>query len=490
MNELPSKARTNSSGLVPTLGIFSAVMLVAGGVIGSGIFRKAGIMASQIGSPETLLAVWLFAGVISLLGTLSNAELASMMPHTGGQYVFLNRAYGPFVAFLYGWALFAVIQSGSIAALAYVFSEYTTQLMPLPDAPASWSRIALHVPLIGDIAPFKDLGVKALAAIVIIVLTIVNYVGVRLGGIVQNIFSIAKMTAMLGLVLVVALSPGVGRVANLTTSSAVIHPAGLAWWAAIAAALQGAFWAYDGWQKITYIGNELKSPQRDLPRSLIIGILLVAGMYLLMSAAYSYVLPIDDMARSKLVAADVAERCFAGGGKWIALAVMLSTFGAANAVILTSARVYFSMARGGMFPALLGHAHPQFHTPGASLLAQGVWSILLLFSGTFDTLTDTLIFVSWFFYAANAWAVIVLRRREPTAARPFKVPWYPFIPVIFVAFGLVYLVLTISNDVTAYRKAVAAGQPPFMNCALGAALVLIGTPIYFFYWWRNKSVRS
>jgi APA family basic amino acid/polyamine antiporter len=194
------------------------------------------------------------------------------------------------------------------------------------------------------------------------------------------------------------------------------------------------------------------------------------------------------MARSKLVAADVAERCFAGGGRWIAVAVMLSTFGAANAVILTSARVYFSMGEGGMFPAVLGRAHPRFHTPAASLVVQAGWSMLLLFSGTFDTLTDTLIIVSWFFYVTNSWAVVVLRRREPETPRPFKVPWYPVIPVIFVVFGLVYLVLTFVNDVSAYRKAVAAEEPALMNSALGAALVLIGTPIYFFY--RRRSAHE
>ena len=411
----PDSQRADGLGLIPSLGIFSATMLVAGGVIGSGIFRKPGVMAAQVGSPELLLGVWLLAGVVSLMGTLSNAELASMMPRTGGQYVFLERAYGSFVAFLYGWALFAVIQSGSIAALAYVFAEYTTRLVALPEAPASIANLAVHVPLIGDVAPFKELGVKGLAATVIISLTAVNYLGVRFGGAVQNFFSIAKMAAMVGLALLVAITPDVGRVSHLTTPSAVIHPAGMAWWAAVAAALQGAFWAYDGWHKITYIGGELKSPQRDLPRSLIFGILLVTGLYLLMSVVYAYVLPIDEMARSKLVAADVAERCFAGGGRWIAVAVMISTFGAANAVILTSARVYFSMSGNGMFPALLGKAHPRFHTPASSLVMQGIWSVLLLFSGTFDTLTDTLIFVSWFFYVANAWAVVVLRRREPDA---------------------------------------------------------------------------
>ena len=492
MNAVASEPTTSPEQpkLIPALGLFSATMLVAGGVIGSGIFRKPGVMAAQVGSPELLLGVWLVAGVISLLGTLSNAELAAMMPQTGGQYVFLQRAYGSFVAFLYGWALFAVIQSGSIAAVCYVFAEYATQFVTLPETSGSLAGFTLHLPFIGDIAPFKDLGVKGLAAGIILLLTTVNYLGVRFGGVVQNVFSIAKMSAMLGLAVAVALVPDVGAFANLTTDSSLIRPSGLGWWTAVAGALQGAFWAYDGWHKITYIGGELKRPQRDLPRSLILGILLVTCLYLLLSAVYSYVLPIDEMARSKLVAADVAERCFAGGGRWIAVAVMLSTFGAANAIILTSARVYFSMGRRGMFPAPLGQASARFHTPGTSLVVQAVWSVLLLLSGTFDTLTDTLIFVSWFFYAANAWAVVVLRRREPAEPRPFRVPWYPLVPVLFVGFGLVYLLLTLWNDLAAYRKAVDAGQPALMNSALGAALVLSGTPIYFFYRWRKPRLPS
>src|SRR5881397_2847514 len=194
----PDQLRRDQPRLIPALGIFSATMLVAGGVIGSGIFRKPGVMASALGSPELLLAVWLVAGVISLLGTLSNAELAGMMPQTGGQYLFLQRAYGPFVAFMYGWALFAVIQSGSIAAVSYVFAEYATQFVNLPEAPGSLAALTVHLPFIGDIAPFRDLGVKGLAAGVILLLTTVNYLGVRFGGVVQNVFSIAKMIAMLG----------------------------------------------------------------------------------------------------------------------------------------------------------------------------------------------------------------------------------------------------------------------------------------------------
>jgi APA family basic amino acid/polyamine antiporter len=261
----------------------------------------------------------------------------------------------------------------------------------------------------------------------------------------------------------------------------VIHPQGFALFAAIAAALQGAFWAYDGWNKLTYIAGEVKEPQRNIPRGLVIGMLIVTAIYMLVNVAYAYVLPIDAMAKSKLVAAEVAEKCFAGGGRWIAAAVMVSTFGTANAVILATARVYFAMARRNVFPQFMGRVHPRFHTPAASLVVQGIWSVLLLFSGTFDTLTDTLIFVSWIFYAAGAYGVFVLRRREPAAPRPYRVPGYPVVPWIFVLFAGIYLVLTVYNDIAGYRAAVAAGKPAMINCALGMALVWIGAPIYFLY---------
>jgi APA family basic amino acid/polyamine antiporter len=478
--------RPTRPGLIPTLGFFSATMLVAGCVIGSGIFRKPGVMAAQIGSPVILLGVWVVAGLVSILGAMSNAELAAMMPRTGGQYVFLRRAFGPFVGFLYGWAGMAVIQTGAIAALTFVFAEYSTRLFPLPEASASLAALAIHVPLIGDVTPLRDLGVKLLASSIIIGLTVVNYLGVRFGGAVQNFCALAKIAAMAGLVIAVLLAPGVGDLANLHTSSAVIHPMGFALLVAMAGAIQGAFWGYDGWYNVTFIAGELRNPQRDLPRALIVGILIVAFVYVTMSAIYAYVLPIDVMAQSKLVAADVAERVVAGGGKWIAVAVMLSTFGAANAVILTGPRLYYSMSQDGLLPSRLGGAHPRYHTPAAALVMQATWSIVLLFSGTFDTLTDTLIFVSWFFYAANAAAVIVLRRREPDAPRPFRVPGYPWVPVVFVAFGLAYLVLTLANDIGAYRQAVAAGKPALLNSAIGLALMISGTPVYLYY--RSRKV--
>ncbi|MCX6890077.1 MAG: amino acid permease [Verrucomicrobia bacterium] len=473
--------RRLNAGLVPTLGLFTTMMLVIGGVIGSGIFRKPGVMAAQVGSPELLLGVWILAGVLTLFGALTNAEIASLIPETGGQYVYFERMYGPFFAFLYGWATFAVMQCGSIAAITYVFAEYATHFVTLPEFQAGLGAWSFHVPLVGDVTPLKEIGTKGVAAILIVLLTAINYVGVRFGGLVQNIFTVAKVTAMLLLVLGAFCLPTGGAVANLTTPSAHIHLSGLALVAGMAAALQGAFWAYDGWNKLTYIAGEVKQPQRNIPLGLLWGMLIVTGIYIVMNVAYAYVLPIDQMAQSKLVAADVAERCFTGGGRWIAAAVMVSTFGTANATILATARVYFSMARMGHFPRRLGSVHPRFHTPATSLVVQGIWSILLLLSGTFDTLTDTLIFVSWAFYAVGAYGVFVLRRKLPDAPRPYKVPGYPLVPWTFIVFAVLYLVFTVYNDIIGYQASVTAGKPAMINSAFGAVLTLIGAPIYLFY---------
>ncbi len=472
-------------GLLPELGLFTTTMLVLGGVIGSGIFRKPGIMAGEVSSPELLLGVWVLAGVITLLGALTNAEIAAMIPATGGQYVFFERMYGPLFAYLYGWAAFAVIQSGSIAAVAYVFAEYSTQFVALPELRGAAAEFSFHVPFVGDVTPLEEIGVKGLAALLIVVLTAVNYVGVKFGGLVQNIFTIAKVGGMLLLIAGAFLLPTGGSVANLTTASTAIRPEGLALVVALAAAMQGAFWAYDGWNRISFVAGEVKEPQRNLPRSLLLGMTAAMVVYVTMNLAYAWVLPVDAMARSKLVAADVAEKCLEGGGRWIALVVMVSTFGAANAIILASARVYFSMARRGVFPGFLGLAHPRFHTPSASLAAQGAWSVLLLLSGTFDTLTDTLIFVSWIFYGASAYGVFVLRRKEPDTPRPYRVPGYPWVPWVFVLFSVAFLALTIYSDVSDYLAAAAAGRPAIINSALGTALVLIGAPIYLFY--RGKA---
>ncbi len=533
-----SEQRRLSAGLLPSLGLFTTTMIVVGAVIGSGIFRKPGVMAGDlighgVGMPWLLLGVWALAGVITLFGALTNAEVAGMIPETGGQFVYFDRMYGRFSAYIYGWSVFAVIQTGSIASIAYVFAEYMTRLISPPlvaDAvqtvaahvamlvrdpqPGFWETAAafsIHLPFIGDINPFASMEVKGIAAGLIILLTLVNYLGVKFGGIVQNIFTVSKVIAMMALVVLAFVLPGIGSTENVTTPSATMVAAGtnappsgsdatisapsassstdsklgaLGIALAIAAALQGAFWAYDGWNNVTYIAGEEKNPQRNIPRALIMGMAIIITVYLLINLAYCYVLPIDEMAKSSLVAADVAERFFSGGGRWIAAAVLISTFGTTNGTILASARVYFSMARRNVFPRFLGNAHRTFHTPASSLVVQCVWSVVLLMSGTFDTLTDTLIFVSWMFYAAGAFGVFVLRRKAPAAERPYRVPGYPFIPAIFVVFALVYLVLTVYNDIVTYNEAVAAGKPAIINSAFGLMLVAVGIPFYFYF--RSK----
>ncbi|HZV36406.1 MAG TPA: amino acid permease, partial [Verrucomicrobiae bacterium] len=217
-----------NAGLLPALGLFTTIMMVVGGVIGSGIFRKPGLMAGQVGSPAILFGVWFIAGVLTLFGALTNAEIASVIPETGGQYVYFEKMFGPFFAYLYGWAVFAVIQTGSIAAVAYVFAEYAGELVRLPQLGPALSSFTIHFPFIGDVAPLADIGVKSLAAALVIGLTVVNYIGVKLGGIVQNIFTIAKVAAMAALFIGAFFLPTGGAMANLTTPSAVIHPAGFA----------------------------------------------------------------------------------------------------------------------------------------------------------------------------------------------------------------------------------------------------------------------
>jgi basic amino acid/polyamine antiporter, APA family len=476
----PAQRAEKRPDLVRTIGFFSMILLVVGGVIGSGIFRKPGVMMNELGSPMLLLGVWLLAGTINYLGILTNAEIGSMIPDTGGQYVYFHRMYGPFVAFLYGWAAFVVIQTGSISALAYVFAEHAADgFIPVPQVSASLAAWSFHLPFIGDVAPFHDFGVKALASAVIIFLTILNYLGAKFGTWTQNAFALAKLTGMALLVVIVFWPGSGGSYKNFVTPSATIHKEGMALVIAIVAAMQGAFWAFDGCVKATFVAGETHDPQRTIPRASWIGMLIVTAIYLIMSAAYCWALPADVMAQSKLVAADAAEHAIPGARKWISLLVMTSTFGVTNAVILTSSRVYYSMALRSAFPAAVGRVHPRFRTPSAALLVQGIWAVALVFSGTFDMLTDMLIFVAWIFYALGAYGVFVLRKKEPNTPRSFKVPGYPIVPAVFVIFAAAFLVLTLYNDVTAYAAAAKVGKLALINSIFGTVLVLIGTPIYF-----------
>lgn len=472
-----------SDKLLPQLGLFTTIAIVVGAVIGSGIFRKPAVMAGDLGSPELLLGIWIIAGVLTLFGALSNAEVAGLITETGGQYVFFEKMYGNLTSYLYGWAILAVIQTGSIASITYVFAEYTEYFFKLPRfAPDIENSFHLYMPFVGKIFPLKDLGVKSLTMFVILLLTFVNYLGVKYGGRVAEFFTSAKVIAMLILVVAGFVYTG-GSTGNLITDTPNFSFGDLGILGGVVAALSAAFWAFDGWNNVTYIAGEVKNPMRNIPKALIIGTLIIIAVYMLINLAYLYVMPIEQMAASKLVAADVADKAIgAWGGGLVAALVMVSTFGTSNGTIMVSARVYFAMSQRGMFFHPFGKVSNKYNTPANALVLQAIWSCALVLSGSFDDLTDMLIFVSWIFYALGAYGVIVLRKKMPDAPRPYKVPWYPYIPLIFVLVASIYVVLTLYNDISNYVN----GKSDIINSTFGLMLVLSGLPLYYYFKYRKK----
>ncbi len=464
--------RGGGGGLVPTLGLYTAAMIVIGSMVGSGIFKKPAVMAEQLGSPTLMVLVWLLAGTVTLFGALSNSEVAGMITAVGGQYVFFRRIYNDFVGYLYGWAVFAVIQTGSIASIAYVFAEYTGYFVKLPTLPPEWEKLTFKLLGVIEIAPFTAFGTKLLTIGCVLLLTSVNITGVALGGAVQNIFTTLKVVAIAGVV-VLSFSVGGGSVAHFTQSTPVSTGA-LGIVGAMGAAISGAFWAYDGWNNITYVAGEVREPSRNIPRALFLGTAGVMTIYALVNLAYIYVLPVEQMAGSKLVAADVMTRALGGiGGALISALVMVSTFGTTNGTILASSRVYYAMANDGLFFRYVGAVHPRFKTPARSLMVQGLWASLLVFSGTFDQLTDMLIFVSWIFYLLGALGVFVLRSKEPDTPRPYRVWGYPIVPAVFVLFAAAYVVVSLVENVR--------------NALFGLLLVALGLPLYAYF--RRRASR-
>jgi len=479
----------NKSQLLAKLGLFTTIAIVIGAVIGSGIFKKPAIMASQLGSPELLLAVWLIAGIITFFGALTNTEIAGMITETGGQYIYFKKMYGDFVAYLYGWSMFSIVQAGSIASITFVFAEYSQYFFVLPRLPeATEKAFELYIPFIGFIYPLQNIGVKLLAILVINFLSSVNYLGVKFGGGIAAFFTTMKVSAILILV-ILGFAIGDGSFANFTLSSKTLGYTGsFSLILAFTAALSGAFWAYDGWNNITYIAGEVKNPQRNIPLGLFWGTLTVIIVYMLINLAYLYILPIDVMSGSTLVAADAAQKFLGNfGGAFIAAAVMISTFGTSNGTILVSARVYYAMANKKVFFPSLGSIHPKFRTPSTSLAVQSIWTSLLILSGTFDTLTDMLIFVSWIFYGLGAYGVFVLRKKMPDAPRPYKVWGYPYIPAIFVVFSIFFVFITLYNDINNYvLDNFAEGEPRIIKSVFGLLFVAIGIPLYVYFRKRNK----
>jgi basic amino acid/polyamine antiporter, APA family len=474
-----------SNNLNRTFGLWHSVSLVVGGIIGSAIFMKPALMASQVGSPLLVISIWVIGGLITLCGALTNAEVAAMLPQTGGQYIFFQKMYGDFIAFLYGWAAFAVFNTAGVASIAYVLAIYTEYFVTLPRFSKEIEQtIVFYMPGIGRIFPLENFGVKSLTILVISILTWVNYRSVKSGGMVQLILTALKIVAMVILIIGLLFS-GEGSIENITTASSIISPTGLSLMLAIIAATSGAFWGYDGWNNITFVAGEVKDPQRNIPRSLLIGLIITIIIYGLITLAYTYILPVDSIIHSSFVASDAATQAFGViGGGLIAALVILSTFGTTNGNILATARVSFAMAQEKRFFSWTGKVHPQYQTPGNALVIHAIWTALLVLSGSFDMLTDMLVFVSWLFYGLSAYGIFILRKKMPDAERPYKVWGYPYLPAFFVVFSGLFLVMTLYNDISNYLN----GVTPLINSLFGLLLTFIGVPLYFYF--RKKYGRE
>lgn len=463
---MKEKIKTDD-GLLRGLGLTAAIMIVIGSMIGSGVFRKPSIMAQQLMSPELLILAWVVAGVVTLFGALTNAEIAGMIDSTGGQYKYFKAMYGDFIAFIYGWATLFVIQTGSQASIAVVFAEYLGYFIKYPTLSKDLESFFIHIPLLGDFYIFQDFGVKLVAILCLLFITGVNYVSVIFGGGVQTFITYLKICSIV-LLAILAFIFGNGDMANLVSSGSATGPSGINMIFMFGLALSGAFWAYDGWNNVTFISGEIKEPKRNVPRALFIGTMIVILVYVLINVAYLYVLPIEEIAKTPLVGAALSERIFGRiGGEVISIAIIISTFGAVNGSVLSTARVHFAMARDHLFFAKLGESQKKFLTPGNSLIVQGVWSCILTLTGTFDTISDYVIFSAWLFYMLGAFGVFVLRKKMPDVERPYKVIGYPIIPAIFVIFSFLFLLNSLFSDT--------------QNSLFGLALISVGIPFYFYF---------
>ena len=422
--------------------LLDATMINAGGIIGSGIFMVPATIALLTGSTSLILAVWVFGGLISLFGALSVAELGAAMPRAGGQFVYLNEAYGPVWGYLYGWSCVAVINTASIAAVGVAFSEYLSFFFPL-----------------------STMGIKSVAILSVILLTIINILDVKSGARAQNIFTLLKIGAIFGIISLGLVMDG-GSAENIQPFypdrplPALVGPLGLA--------MVSVLWTYDGWIFITYVAGEVKNPGRNIPLSLVFCMLIVISIYLLINFVFTYTLGIGAMGTSTLVASDSAF-IFLGekGAVLVSIIILISLLGANNGFILTSARINYAMARNRLFFQQAAKVHPKFKSPANALIIQAVWACALTFSGTYNQLITYIIFASWIFYAMSCAAVIILRKKRPEMKRPYKTPGYPYIPIIFILFAVF---LTFNTILEAPRDA-----------AVGAGIILAGLPLYF-YW--------
>jgi APA family basic amino acid/polyamine antiporter len=441
------------------LGVFAALAIVVGTVIGSGIFRVPQAMILNVGSVRLVFLVWVVGGMLSLAGALTYAELAAAMPGAGGEYVYLTEAYGPLWGFLYSWTQMWVAKSGSIATLATAFFEYTAHFVPQFES--VWFTAG----------PFSVKYGQVFALVLILLLGGINYLGVRIGGDVQVAVTAVKV-ALIAFVILAGLlyahpSSDLGLAAGAPSSLPSAPPV----FAGFIAALVGALWAYDGWNNVGMVASEVKNPQRNLPLALIGGTLGVIAIYMLANWAYFRVLSPAEVGAHKLVAAEMMQRIGgSAGASAVSIAAMISIFAALNGSILTGARVPYAAARDGLFFRSAAWVHPAFHTPGVSILMLSAWSAVLVLSGKYEELFDFVIFGSWILYGMATASVFVLRRTRPDLPRPYKTFGYPAVPLLFLAGAVV---LEISTLWTKPRESIA-----------GIILILLGLPFYFY--WRSR----
>jgi APA family basic amino acid/polyamine antiporter len=455
--------------LVRSLGVFTGTLLVAGVVIGSGVFKKIVPLAQTGLSEEWIIAAWVLAGLITMGGAFNLAALSSLTKESGGIYEYLRLSFGNLASFLFGWTDFTIIGSASVAALGFIFSQTVNSFLPLPNPLQAWAQVSIgHV-----VYPFADSGIKLLSLGTISVLTWVNYRGVAASGMLGNIFTGAKILGLL-LLIVVGIFVATPAQAPVVLPSAAKVAGSVSFFSALFSALLSIFWAYDGWVDLTFVTGEMKNPTRDVPRAIIGGVAIAIGLYVLVNYAFMHVLSLPRLAAvrpNEIGAAVVAEAVLGKAGKTgITLLIMVSVLGTLNAVLLSHSRIYFRMAQEQFFFAQAAVVHPRYRTPHVALLYTLGWSSLLVISGTFDLLTDMVIFATFLFYGLVAVAVVKMKRQGKLSG---PVRGYPFLQLFLLLFALTLLVNTVVT------------QPK--QSALGLGLMLTSLPFYGYFKWRARA---
>jgi APA family basic amino acid/polyamine antiporter len=441
------------------LGLWSAIAVVVGITIGSGIFRTPASVANRLPGPLPLFGVWIAGGIVAMCGALTLAEVAAAFPDTGGIFVFIRKSWGRLPAFLFGWAELAIIRAAAVGAIATTFAEYLLRVLGFDPG----------------VAPY-DSWVHYVAAVAIALIAALNYVGVRWGSLIQNVTTIAKYFGLLFIV-IAAIVIGIPKTGGHFTP---LMPLGSFSIAPFGLALVSVLWAYDGWADLAFISGEVKDPERNLPRALILGTLAVIAIYLLANVAYMGVMPVGEIRHSKLVAADVALRLIGPAGvTFIALTVMLSTLGTLNGSILTNPRVFFAMAADGLLFRKIADVHPRFKTPYVAIALTAVLGIIFVLLRTFEQLADSFVTAILPFYALGVASIFVFRRRSAAEySPPFRAPFYPIAPILFVLATLYLLVNALIDPSSRWPTLAIFG------------VILAGIPVYYATVGRTASGRA